>query len=676
MGQEPRAAGAHLRSVIGAPRRLVLLALCALCAAAVAQVAPQPAASSAAPASRPAEPALADPVYQDRLIEGLPPQLEDDATAAQRDYNADGWARQLRVETRIGQDSFNNTRLGRTAGVALYGLIETPNYGVISIDGQTGGNPSGGTLTLRQRSMPIAGGWLVNNEIGVIGTPAPGITQRASRVYVPNYLLQGASTEWLSPGQGLQLQASAGQPGRLDGSVVSRFERLPGTVSSAGVQLDTAPWSFALRAADARGVSLSQDASLFGGPVDARSAQFAVRREIGNQSLQANLVSTNSSSGQRSQTGVWADGETRDGPRSYSAGLFWLDPNLSWAGQPMASDAAGGYLRSTWQTRQWSAEAGLDLLRSISEPTNTGYFLTSSGRWRYSRTVSFGAGAAVRSFNGQAWNGYGEVRWQNGLGNTGVRLDLTTELQQRRTRQATLDHDWRVSAGWSLATSLTAGQTDFFGDRQNLWAAAVSVNAPVTSSVIARGNFTTERSGAASSRVGVNAGLSWRLTPRWSLDGNYNRNRGRSQLNQSIDPLATPLPFGATTTDSSSLFVALRWEESAGTRSIPLGGQALQGGGSVEGRVFLDANRNGRQEAGEGGAAGVTVFLDNRYPTRTDAQGRYEFPFVASGSHAITVLRETLPLPWIPAGESTLGVDVPVRGSLRLDIGVVRQGND
>ncbi len=653
-------------------RTRTTIALICWCCEAVALAQTTPASQATVPSK-----SLPDPVYQDRVIEGLAPSLEDEAAAAAaRDYNADGWARQLRLEARIGQDSFNNMRSSRTGGVAVYGLIETPNHGVIAIDGQLASSPSGGTLTLRQRGLPVSGGWFVNNELGVIGSLAPSLTQRASRVYVPGYLLQGGSTEWLNPTQGLQLQASTGQPGRLDGSVVSRFERLPGTVTSAGFQLDRQPWSFALRAADVRGVSLYEDQALAGGPIDARSVQLSTRRDWGVQSLQANLVSTYSNQLGKSQNGLWTDGETRDGPRTYSAGLFWLDPDLSWAGQPMASDAAGGYVRGTWQTRQWSAEAALDALRSVSDPSNTGYFLTSSGRWRYSRDVSVGAGAAVRSFNGRAWSSYGELRWQNGWGSTGLRADLTTELQQRSTRQLTLDHDWLVATGWSLATSLSAGRADLYGEQQNLVGAAASLSAPISSRITARGNFTAERTGASNNRTGINAGVSWRLSPAWSLEGNYNLSRGRSQLGQSIDPLATPQSFNTSTTDSSSFFVALRWEESAGTRSAPLGGQPLQGGGRVEGVIFFDTNRNGRQEASEGGAAGVTVYLDNLYTVRTDAQGRFEFPSVAAGRHTVTVLRETLPLPWVPAQDRSVPLDVQVRSTQTVEIGVVRQGND
>jgi hypothetical protein len=625
------------------------------------------------PATSPAAPA---PAYQDRVIESLQPLIDDSDIAAEASYDREGWARQWRVESRLGQDSFTNASPRSTGGVALYGLIETPNYGVLSIDSQLAPNPSGGFLTLRQRGLPLEGGWSVNNDLGMVSSLAPTLTRLSSRVYVPGYLLEGVATEGINPGQGLQLQASSGRPGRLDGTVIGRLQRLPGTVTSVGAQVDQAPWSLSARVAQASNVALSDDPTLSGGSFDARSVQLSARYATAGQSLQANMVATSSSALAKPRSGLWVDGETREGARLSSAGLFWLEPGLSWAGQPMASDIAGGYVRSAWQSRQWSAEGGIDLLRSVSNPSSTGAFITASGRWRYSRSVSFGAGASVRSFSGDAWNTFGDVRWQNDWGSTGLRFDLTTELEQSRKGQLTLDQDWLLTTGWSLATSVTAGRLTTRTEQQTLLAAAASVNAPLSSNVSLRGNLIVEQTGADNSHTGVNTGLTWRLTPRWSLEGNFNLTRGRAPLSPSIDPLATPLPFTSTITDSRSLFVVLRWEAGAGSRNAPLGGGPQEGGARIQGTVYFDANRNGRQEANEVGVPGITVFLDNRYSVRTDGQGHFEFPFVASGMRVITVQNETLPLPWVAAGDGWRKLEVRIREDLRIQLGVVRQGGD
>ncbi len=620
-------------------------------------------------------PPAAPPAYEDRVIEGLASVIEDDAAAIP--YNPDGWARQMRFETRLGHDAagFGGRRV--TRGVAASGLIETPNYGVLSADVNYADNPAGGSFTVRQRGLRVDGGWTVNNELGTIATPAPSLTRQPSRVFVPGQLIEGISTEWLNPGSGLQLQASSGQPGRIDGTVVGRLRRLSGTLNALSVQRTPGPWAVAARVEQANKVSLNDGPTAAGNSFDAESAQLAVRRQTDDLSLQANLVSTRLSTLGKTRYGLWLDGDLKDGPRSYSAGGFWLESDLTWAGQPMASDTAGVYVRSAWQTRQWSAEGTFDVLRSISSPSRSGVFGTGSGRWRYSRDVTLGAGFSGRTFNGNAANVFGNVRWANAWGNSGLRADVTHELAQRNLRVLTLDHDWPVPVGWALATSLAVGRASTReGGVQTLSAAAAALNAPVTSSLVLRGNLTAERTETGDTRTGINTGLSWRLTPRWTLDGTYNLTRGRTRLNPSIDPLAAPLPIASATTNSRTLFVVLRWEERAGSRSAPLGGRPEDGGGRVEGVVYLDHNRNGTQEASELGAAGVTVMLDGRYTVRTDAQGRFEFPLVAAGERRIEVLNETLPLPWVASTQAPRNVQIRLRDTARLAIPVVRQGAD
>jgi hypothetical protein len=103
-----------------------------------------------------------------------------------------------------------------------------------------------------------------------------------------------------------------------------------------------------------------------------------------------------------------------------------------------------------------------------------------------------------------------------------------------------------------------------------------------------------------------------------------------------------------------------------------MGGRPQEGGGRIQGTVYFDANRSGNQEASETGAPGVTVYLDNRYAVRTDAQGRFEFPFVAAGPRTVTVRNETLPLPWGVVEEGQVKVDVRLRETTQLSIPVQR----
>jgi hypothetical protein len=232
-----------------------------------------------------------------------------------------------------------------------------------------------------------------------------------------------------------------------------------------------------------------------------------------------------------------------------------------------------------------------------------------------------------------------------------------------------------VPEGFSLATSLGAGRLGrdpvTSEAPRDLWRAALSLSAPVGSRAQVRGNLNTEQGSGNSRRWGLTLGASWRIDTRWSLDANLNRSQGRSLSAVSLDPLALPLPLVVGNSDRS-FYAVLHYELQAGSRDTPLGGSAADGGGRVEGVVYFDANKSGTQEASELGVPNVTVFLDNRFGVRTDAQGRFEFPFVASGARTVIVRSDTLPLPWGSLGDGQTRVDVRLRDTSRLSIPVQR----
>ncbi|KRC10445.1 hypothetical protein ASE11_20725 [Hydrogenophaga sp. Root209] len=646
---------------------LAILGVCAPLLTAWSQTTP------ATPAAAPA------PAYVDRVIENLPPEPTDDAEAYP--YDREGWPRFLRLETRLGTQPFDQARKTRI-GYGIYGLLETPNHGTLSIDGTYAPSDSSGTLTLRQRAMPLAGGWLVSNELGVINPPAPGITRLPSRVFVPSAILQGVSTEWENPGHGVQLQAATGEPGRLDFLPASGLRRLPGRRTSFGGQwrinaddaqpLSNQGWTVALQHEDARGVSNLDVPLQAGDIIDANSTLLALRHESGEHRIQGQVVSTQASNVAGTRSGFWIDGEWDDGPRRHGAGAYRLDPDLTWAQLPLASDIMGAYVRSSWRTRQWSAEGSVDWLDSTSGRSGSGYYATGSARWRLNRDHTLGAGSTVRRFDGNAWSTYGDWRFQNGWGTSGLRLEFTAGDNQADSRWLTWDQDWLAPQGWALSTSLGTGTYAATASQpeETAWSAALSVSAPLSSKASLRGNFNTERNNAGQERHSLNLGANWRIDTRWSLEGNFNRSTGRSRFNPSLDPLA-PLPLVVPESDRS-FYAVLRYELEAGSRNVPLGGKIADGGGRIEGTVYFDANRSGTQEASETGVPNVTVYLDNRYAVRTDSQGRFEFPFVASGPRTVTVRPDTLPLPWNVVDQGQVKVDVRLRESVSLSIPVQR----
>lgn len=116
--------------------------------------------------------------------------------------------------------------------------------------------------------------------------------------------------------------------------------------------------------------------------------------------------------------------------------------------------------------------------------------------------------------------------------------------------------------------------------------------------------------------------------------------------------------FNANSTTRTSLTFSYTYYFGVGLAPAPaewLGVTRLVRGlsGSIEGRVFYDANGNGVYDAGEVGAPQVTVALDGGARTvKTDAAGRYRFDKVATGPH-------TAALQWSALGATVRAVTPP-----------------
>jgi hypothetical protein len=173
----------------------------------------------------------------------------------------------------------------------------------------------------------------------------------------------------------------------------------------------------------------------------------------------------------------------------------------------------------------------------------------------------------------------------------------------------------------------------------------------------------------------LGAALQWRIAPRWLLTASVNDSAG-TQFPQQAGPAPTApelLPQAVAMPRVRAAWLSLRYDFAAGSAVAPLGGRPGSGGGSIAGTVFLDANANGEADAGETPLAHVTVMLDERWALRTDANGRFEFPFVVPGEHSVRVLPDNIPLPWGFDGAQTRRVTVSYRGTATLRWGALRQ---
>lgn len=613
------------------------------------------------------------PAYEDRLISNLPPEPDEPPQTA---YDTTGLPRFFRLETRVGTRPFAASDASPRAGFSAFGLVETPNHGALSFEGSYSGDNRDGTLTVRQRGLPLPGGSSMNLEAGIVEQPLPSLNRAPTRVVVPSSTLRGANVEWLSPAQGLQWVASTGQPGRLESLPSSGFSRFSGQRHRIGIQwqpFGDGQWGVSLQ--HERGDRVSEGfPSAVPGTANRQATLLTMAGEAGAWNWSANAMSAGDAGVNGQSQGWWLEASHRAGLLRQTLGLYRLDRGLNWAGIAMANNLQGGFWRGAWTTRQWSVDTSLDLLQPVEGPGGTGYYGNLNGRLRLDRSNQIGGGLAMRDYRGRSWVGYADWRHSHDLGTSGLRLELSdTEGSRRDERRLTLDQDWNAPLGWTINTSVGAAQarleTAGQDSREDSWFAAASFALPLGRYATVRGSLGTEQVRGAPDRHNANLSANWRLTPKWSLEAQYIRSTA-GRVVPSLDPLAPPPDVVRLA--SRSFFVLLRYEHRAGSRPVPLGGKLEDGGGRVEGVVFFDSNRNGTQEASEQGVPGVIVLLDNRWAIRTDEQGRFEFPLVSGGLREITVRNEGLPLPWNVAPGAEKQVDVRLRGTTRIAIPVQR----
>jgi hypothetical protein len=642
---------------------------------------PLAAAQSSAPAGK-ASPAVAIP-YEDRLIEGgtLAPDSAADGGAS---YNADGWPRYWRIE---GVTSYfdQQGQITRENGLRLSAFLDTPQYGALSIDATARVRPGSFIATIVQRDMAFGGNWRANNSLGVVTTLGIDLTRSQYRFYLPTFPTLGATTEWIHDGD-IQVQASAGEPGNFDGFRLSGFQSLHGSLATVGAQWAFSPqWQAGLQLVEAHGVDSPY--AIDGGTIDSRAAYASVSWSGSTTRLQANVLASDATSlGETvNANGIWFDGTTVWDRAIHHYGVFRLEPGLTWGYQPINNDIEGAYYRIAYQSLRWQMDGGIDRIYPVSGRGSNATFLTLNGRYQLNARTGIGGNGSYLDSGGQrAYTAsvYGDLNWSQGSSRLQFGVANNNNVPSNQAEQVTLDHAWNMPAGTRLSTSLTAtrdetgsvgpGDASIPGSTIRRLGISVLGGGDITNNVSVDANlqYNLYSRGASASGVYGNVNVNWRLSTQWSIAGTYYDNRDDTAKLFVLDSPITDINT-LPAQRSRAVFLTLRYEERAGSRSVPLGGRPGSAGGGIFGTLFLDLNDNGQRDAGEPGAPNVTVLLDGRFSTRTDEAGRFEFPFVAVGTHTIRVVPDNLPLPW-SLGDAKWEVRVGARSTESLEIGARR----
>ena len=575
---------------------------------------------------------------------------------------------------------------------------------------------TGLSFSLYQTAMPFNGGWYASQGLGVIQTLAPRLGAQQASFFIPTRLVRGASTQWHNETQGITLQFSGGETGSFASIGQGSFYTSGNRVAAVGFELQPAgPGRISLLPQGLRYSAVASGAT--GGPAQLvpgfglRSGEPAdrglfqsVRWESASGFVQGNLITSRGdnpltsstgapSAASSSRIGAWLDGALRAGNTTHRWGLHHLASNLRWQGSALGGNAQGGYYRWSQIGLRTQLEAQLSSVQPVdlADGDATQRRVGLAVRHRLEQRLSLGGllQASSGSARGMQISAYSElqrpwadIRLQAGYESSGARVSA---------RRASSDQSWALPLGLRLSTSqaltstrtgvANSGVTPAAGRGTTLdlaLAGGADIGDRLSLDINAQASLPTSTQIARA--YNVSASGQWRLLRGWSLGAALGLSRSSGPTGSGTVTPIPPLPGGSTSlafpgTNSRDFWLTLRHDFQAGSAPVPIGdgGRIGAGGGSIDGVVYLDENRNGRPDALEARAANVTVTLDGRYSTRTDAQGRFEFPFVAPGLHTIAVATDTLPLPWAMPSTEAIRVEVAPRASTRVEIGTTRE---
>ena len=663
----------------------------------------------------------ATPEYVDKLIPGAPklPDVADDGPAS---FDGSGMPRALRIESRV-QSSSNDQGRESSAWVNLRGAIDTANYGALSLDGSARlleqttqqRRGAGASFSLYQTAMPFAGGWYATQGLGVIQTLGPKLAAQQASFFVPSRLVQGVSTQWSNEASGLTLQLSGGETGSFSSIGRGSFYGSGDRVAAVGLHLQRAGphgatllpagWSYSALASSASGSS-DQVVPGYGvrqGEAGGSGLFQSLRWESARSFVQGNVLASRSeglgvdSQGvsdrtRSSRLGAWLDGASQAGEVTHRWGAHHLAPSLNWQGTALGGNSEGAYYRWSQIGLRTQIEAQLAATQPLDRSTGSTALTQVGVSVRRYVDQQLGIGGVIQLSHAGTTalqvSGYAELHrpWADVRTQAGLEFDGGSITARRLSS----DQAWALPIGQRLTTSQALTSTK--ARAQSVTGAVVSDYGTSIELAVAGGADVAERlsldlnaraslpvSSQAARIYNVSASSQYRFASGWSLGAALGVSRASGLTSPATSSPIPSLPstfssYVYPSTSSRDFWLTLRYDFQAGSAPVPIGAGARigAGGGNIAGVVYLDDNANGRLDALEARAANVTVTLDGRYTTRTDAQGRFDFPFVAPGKHVLMVVADTLPLPWVMPGGDPVRVEVAPRETTRIEIGATR----
>jgi len=546
-------------------------------------------------------------------------------------------------------------------GLAFRYGRETLNWGTIDVDASLAriesdhlSREASGTfnmLTLRQSAVPVSNSGIMNATLGHLRLVSSPILQNSYRLSLPTSVLQGASSEVRSNGNGVRL--TVGDTGQLQGMRIPRFEESGGRLSSLAVDREIGErFALGIEATSLRNDDDIRDhTSLLLGTryrptSDAREHAARLMRDDGGS------------------IAFWSDSRHDLGSSTtLRYGIFHFDPEIVWADLPINRNQQGLYVQADAVNATLSVSGGYDYQRyGLETGAPSSYDKHSvffNGSLRFSRALTLGLNSSLadRSLTGDFIDEQKVSRLNlfssitQGYG--GLRVDLFLDqitspvaLNRRERQSIAASVDWDMPERVRLMTELRVednldqrGRTR----REELstlfrFGLMGNVSMGLNASLYRTAGELYEEEGGLS----LSADASWSFLDRWTGTASLYRNQASVAA---VDFLPGAM---AGDTGTSSFWLSVSYRQASGRRYADVGRRydGTSGSGTLDGQVFFDGNRDGVRQPSEEAAAGVIVVLDGRYETRTDQNGYYSFMPVPTGDHEVIALMDNLPLPW------------------------------
>ncbi|WP_157667656.1 SdrD B-like domain-containing protein [Comamonas serinivorans] len=670
--------------------------------------------------------------YQDKVMDASAlPSLEGagDADSAPAQGLRQQWieSRYGLLNSRTDTASTRDHRQAHELGLRAELRQETLNWGewILQADarqrrgdwlnlGSTapGEGDSGTRLTLRNLGLPLTATTWADVALGDQAAEVTDTLRRSYRLMLGNSVIRGASAR-IHDGQS-EVSAGLGTRAELTGNPYPTHVRKPGQLAWLGASHRWANrWFIGGQLNHASGSGLSVN-SAFNDPWAAAGTSAALTLGFGPEWLEDGehrvraIALLSHADGladtrRRSAAGLYLEGGLNHGGHRHVWGLYATQPQLFFGDAYLNTDNRGLYWRVDRTLSRLSWGAGLDVSQLASRQgwsqagSQRQWTANGNAQYRIDRSSSVGLSVSVSQTRQDAaasearrgqrslyasgflqtqFGGWAPTRFRVTLrrNQTLVVDDVRATGEQYEweqewvtSQQDTLRPEFTTTLGWARDRSSTGQQVyPTAGLLLRQWLRPdwqVSGNLHYTSR---SGNLATSRGLSGSLSTELQLGRGWRAGAMLLM------NQAKTQTTG----LAGTSTAQLIRSNDKSFHVFVRWDGSDGQSLARTGQPGSTGAGRIEGTVYFDANRDGEQQASEGGVAGVEVLLDDRYRTTTDSAGRFEFPVVATGHHRLRLRLESVPLPWGTAQEAGQAIEVPLRGLAQTRIPVVRVGGE